>query len=110
MNVMATCKTWCFLVAIRWQPTAIPSISTMVLPIRALRWRTAVFAVYWPGWTRMAIRNKLTIEGSGKVRLRFGCQKYYGANPPRRRLEEGQNAQNVSELWEFIQRWRTKIY
>jgi len=78
MNVMATSKTWCFLAAIPWQPMAIPSISTMVPPIRALRWRAAVFAVFWPGWTRTAIRNKLTIEGSGKVRLRFGCHKYYG--------------------------------
>ncbi len=49
----------------------------------------------------MAIRNKLTIEGSGKVSPRFGCHKYYGANPPLRRLEEGQNVHKVSELWEF---------
>jgi predicted GH43/DUF377 family glycosyl hydrolase len=38
-----------------------PSTSTTAPPIRALRWRTAVFAVFWPGWTSMAIPNKLTI-------------------------------------------------
>src|SRR3989442_1798506 len=80
MNVMATAKSWCFLAAIPLQPMAIPSISTMVPPIRALRWRTAVFAVFWPGWTRTAIRNKLTIEGNGKVSPRFGSHEYFGAN------------------------------
>jgi hypothetical protein len=49
----------------------------------------------------MAIRNKLTIDGSGKVSPRSGCHGYLGANSPRRRLEEGQNVHNVSELWEF---------
>jgi len=32
-------------------------------PIRALRWRTAVFAVSWPGWTSMAIPNILATVG-----------------------------------------------
>jgi hypothetical protein len=58
----------------------------------------------------MAIRNKLTIDGSGEVRPHIACRRYLGANPPRRRLEEGQNVQNVSELWEFTHRWRTRIY
>ncbi len=49
----------------------------------------------------MAIRNKLTIDGSGKVRPHIACRRYLRANPPRRRLEEGQNVHNVSELREF---------
>ncbi len=57
----------------------------------------------------MAIRNKLMIDGSGKVSLRFGCHKYYGANLPLRRLEEDQNVQNVSELWEFTHRSKTRV-
>src|SRR5437762_340078 len=46
-----------------------PSISTMVPPIRALRWRTGVFAVFWPGWTSMVIRNNLTTVGYASNRL-----------------------------------------
>src|SRR5690349_6295537 len=71
MNVMEMFKTSCFRAAIRWHRMGTAPISTMVPPIRALRWRTAVFAVLWPGWMRMVIRNKLTIDGSGKVSA--GC-------------------------------------
>jgi hypothetical protein len=46
-----------------WHRMGTLSIFTTVLPIRVLHWRTTVFAVFWSGWTPMAIPNMLTTVG-----------------------------------------------
>src|SRR5579859_5567593 len=98
-NAVEMFRTLCFPVAIPLPQTATRSISITVPQTPASPWPTAVFVVFWHGWTRTAIPSTPT-TADNSARARTKCFAIWRA-PLRRESFFGMRF-GFADYWELL--------